>query len=829
MRTRKVIANLGFVAAVVTLALGFALSAQSQTVLIKMGDNLSLNGTNVPSPDIRGHYWNSVDSSQFFPVLTNIDGTLGSWAFGFEVGKAGDTDANNGPAGPVPPGTPANCVIDTNALGNLGIKEAVFDYYINSQFEIQNLYPSRTYTLTFFGSHKNSASDYTVYSIFTNSAYTMLETSVTLYVQDPANPSAHNSNTVVSVTVQPAANGILYVQFLGTNTVNGGIGTNQVGGYLNCMQITAAGSTNTPPPATDLTKTVLIDLGNTNTVGFTTTSPDKWGHYWNSVDWNYFILTNAAGQATSMAWGIDALEGYDAYNGPAAGTNGITTNPENSNVDTNSLGYIGIPQATCDYFLDTAVQIQGMNPTKQYALSFFGSMKYPPSEITTYALCSDNSYSTIITSVTLNVGSGANNNQDRLAVLSGISPQSDGNMYLKFYGTNSVAPPGGVQYEGVLNTMSIVDLSTNFVFQGPPTNQTVLIDFGDDNSYRGASTPSPDNQGHYWNNLGTNFVGSSLVLTNAGGAATAMTFMFDASNLTYTNTASGFGSDYYNGPSGPIQNPSACVFNPSALGYLGVTNAVYDYFVNAHCILQNMNPAHQYSLTFYGSHKYSTDSTTIYSVYSDSNYSTLIASTNLFVGSGASYNQDTVTVIGPIYPSLSGSMYIKFIGASGHLGYLNCLQIVDLTPPPAPVSFTTWQHNYFTPAELGNPAYSGPNADPLGKGISNTNQFLAGFNPTNSAAYPHVISIAKANTSNLVITYLGASGDSTWVPGFASRTNVLEYTSGTANGSYSNNFVSTGQTNILSGGIGLGTVTSFIETNVVTGPTRYYRVRVLVP
>jgi len=86
------------------------------------------------------------------------------------------------------------------------------------------------------------------------------------------------------------------------------------------------------------------------------------------------------------------------------------------------------------------------------------------------------------------------------------------------------------------------------------------------------------------------------------------------------------------------------------------------------------------------------------------------------------------------------------------------------------------------------------------------------------------------NPANLVVTYLGASGDSTWSPGLASRTNVLEFTSGTVNGSYSsNNFVSTGQTNILSGGTGLGTVTSFIETNVVSGPTRYYRVRVLVP
>ncbi len=88
----------------------------------------------------------------------------------------------------------------------------------------------------------------------------------------------------------------------------------------------------------------------------------------------------------------------------------------------------------------------------------------------------------------------------------------------------------------------------------------------------------------------------------------------------------------------------------------------------------------------------------------------------------------------------------------------------------------------------------------------------------------------KSNSANLVVTYLGASGDSTYSPGFASRTNVLEFTTGTVNGSYSsNNFASTGQTNILSGGIGLGTVASFIQTNGVTGATRYYRVRVLVP
>jgi hypothetical protein len=63
------------------------------------------------------------------------------------------------------------------------------------------------------------------------------------------------------------------------------------------------------------------------------------------------------------------------------------------------------------------------------------------------------------------------------------------------------------------------------------------------------------------------------------------------------------------------------------------------------------------------------------------------------------------------------------------------------------------------------------------------------------------------------------------------RTNVLDFTTGTGNGSYAaNGFQSTGQTNVLSGGYGLGQITSFVDTNgAASGPTRYYRVRVLLP
>ncbi|MEI6085561.1 MAG: hypothetical protein WCS70_14850, partial [Verrucomicrobiota bacterium] len=76
----------------------------------------------------------------------------------------------------------------------------------------------------------------------------------------------------------------------------------------------------------------------------------------------------------------------------------------------------------------------------------------------------------------------------------------------------------------------------------------------------------------------------------------------------------------------------------------------------------------------------------------------------------------------------------------------------------------------------------------------------------------------------------GSNGDTSYAGGPTTRTNVLEYTTGTVGGSYSNNFVSTGMTNTFSGGTGLGIVASFIETNGTTfGSARYYRVRVLTP
>jgi len=211
----------------------------SSTVLIAFGNNQSYRGINMPSPDLRGNFWNSVGAGAVNAPLKNAAGEVTTMGLGFDA--AAGTDYYNGPSGATQ--DPSACVIDTDALGYLGIKEAVYHYYVNSTFRIQGLDPTKVYSLTFFGSHKYSPSDYTTYSVCSDARYSMVVTSISLYVQSPGNPGAHNSNKVATISgLSPQSNGIIYIKFQGTNR------DSSVGGYLNCMQIVDIPRTNAPPP-----------------------------------------------------------------------------------------------------------------------------------------------------------------------------------------------------------------------------------------------------------------------------------------------------------------------------------------------------------------------------------------------------------------------------------------------------------------------------------------------------------------------------------------------------------------------------------------------------
>ncbi len=193
--------------------------------------------------------------------------------------------------------------------------------------------------------------------------------------------------------------------------------------------------------------------------------------------------------------------------------------------------------------------------------------------------------------------------------------------------------------------------------------------------------------------------------------------------------------------------------------------------------------------------------------FGDGNTSAIQSPSDLYVNPGSYTVQEIVTGL----------------GGSGTDTVANLISVYD--------PFAWWQLNYFGSTNNPNAA---PGADYTGTGMSNTNKFLAGFNPANPAAYLHIISIVEqpvAGNTNIVVTYLGANGDNTYAPGVASRTNVLDYTTGDANGNYTNGgWQDTGQTNILSGGNGSGIVTNMVDSAIpAPSATRYYRVRVLLP
>jgi hypothetical protein len=225
----------------VAILVGQAIFASAQTVLFDMGNDNTYRGLSVQNPDSLGNYWNSIGTGQLFENLIDIDNAPTTIDFGWSTNVG--QDSYNGPAGPTDESTLETDAefadVDVAALGNLGgAKRAVFDFMTGpgfadnrTRFEIQGLDPSKTYNLTFFGSHSFSTATTTVYSVYTDDTYTTSVGSATLDVQDSAMPWLHNRDRVATISnLSPQADNILYVQFVGSLS-NGHLG------YLNTMQL----------------------------------------------------------------------------------------------------------------------------------------------------------------------------------------------------------------------------------------------------------------------------------------------------------------------------------------------------------------------------------------------------------------------------------------------------------------------------------------------------------------------------------------------------------------------------------------------------------------
>ena len=209
---------------------------------------------------------------------------------------------------------------------------------------------------------------------------------------------------------------------------------------------------------------------------------------------------------------------------------------------------------------------------------------------------------------------------------------------------------------------------------GTASAQTVLVDFGNDSSYRGASVPGGvDGNGNHWNSSWSGAYYANMVDT--AGNATDIDLGFSAAA----------GTDYFNGPSGGTQDPSTVDIDAAALGNLGVNEAVYDFYVNSTFEIQGLDASKTYDLTFYSAHKFSTDSETFFGIYTDNTYTTLVSSGTLQHQDPDSpwlHNRDTTLTLSGLSPQTFDILYVKFEGADGNSGYLNAMSI-SVVPTPA--------------------------------------------------------------------------------------------------------------------------------------------------
>lgn len=159
-----------------------------------------------------------------------------------------------------------------------------------------------------------------------------------------------------------------------------------------------------------------------------------------------------------------------------------------------------------------------------------------------------------------------------------------------------------------------------------------------------------------------------------------------------------------------------------------------------------------------------------------------------------------------------------FNNAAWNLFFDNVLVSREVDP------FTEWQLRYFG---CTNCPPAAPDADALGKGVSNANQFRVGLDPTNSAALYRVTEIVRTG-NDVQITWQTSGGD--WSGHFgAAKTNVLEFAQPTGGG-FTNAFTSTGITNIIPlNPVAPGNVTRTVTDpgGATNHPARYYRLRSL--
>jgi hypothetical protein len=246
------------------------------------GANGSYRGISVPNPDPNGHYWNSNSPGYLMPLVDVANTPVINNGLPMQLGwiSGVGSDSYNGAYGAGTDAAPPSDYMpffttDLSALGDLGVKEAAWDYITGpnppeglgdgpdnnnfashvpgfqgpqnaTKFDLIGLDPAKKYTLIFYGSHAYNNDATTTYSVFSDADFTNQIGTADLDVHDPipedvdangesvSNPewrAAVNVDTVATISnLSPGPDTNLYISFIGKTGYYG---------YLSSMAVIA--------------------------------------------------------------------------------------------------------------------------------------------------------------------------------------------------------------------------------------------------------------------------------------------------------------------------------------------------------------------------------------------------------------------------------------------------------------------------------------------------------------------------------------------------------------------------------------------------------------
>jgi Bacterial Ig-like domain (group 2)/GDSL-like Lipase/Acylhydrolase family len=388
-----------------SLLLGFAnLWGQtlSQTMYIDFGPPTGCTTcATTGSPDANGHYWNNPTSPALNASTTIVNGANASTGYTLLVTDnfAINTTNNYGPTAP-----------SSATLGDLAVASATQDYFFletsasgnnTGAVKFTGLNQGKRYKFTIFASRINTDTRVTSFSI---AGYTTFTGNITT-----TNGAGYVSTPLTSDLLQPNTSGEIAIN---VGIVSGGFG------FINAVKVEEYDGP---------LQSVYIDLGPASGCAScaTTPAPDANGRYWNNP------TSGAANATTTLVNSSNASTGYSM----AVTDNFVvntTINYGPAAPASATLGDLAIGTATQDYFyLEStnntgALKFTGLNLSKAYRLTLFGSRVGTDTRVTSYSITGNTTTSGTITTTNGNSYTGGT------IITAPLQPNASGEIALNF-------------------------------------------------------------------------------------------------------------------------------------------------------------------------------------------------------------------------------------------------------------------------------------------------------------------------------------------------------------------------------------------------------------